>query len=175
MRMWCVVRGSWVVRRGCECRVRGCWASGIWAWAGAWAGQLKFLKSQISNGDARRSYLIWAMSEDRNTQCRPWGRFYSTFLRVRPPHTQNYMCLECIGASRYFLITQPPPFPFLRGHFHFFLYPPIPMAGLGNNLVQGFATSLRLHWEFLRLWTGFCVFGPAFSSPAHGLTSLAMD
>jgi hypothetical protein len=29
------------------------------------------------------------------------------------------------------------------------------MAGLGNNLVQGFSTGLPLHWEFLRLRTGF--------------------
>ena len=29
------------------------------------------------------------------------------------------------------------------------------MAGLGNNLVQVFSTGLPLHWEFLRLWTGF--------------------
>jgi hypothetical protein len=29
------------------------------------------------------------------------------------------------------------------------------MAGLGNNPVQVFWTGLPLHWEFLRLWTGF--------------------
>jgi hypothetical protein len=29
------------------------------------------------------------------------------------------------------------------------------MAGPGNNPVQVFATGLPLHWEFLRLWTGF--------------------
>jgi hypothetical protein len=29
------------------------------------------------------------------------------------------------------------------------------MAGLGNNPVQVFATLRDLHWEFLRLWTGF--------------------
>jgi hypothetical protein len=29
------------------------------------------------------------------------------------------------------------------------------MAGLGKNPVQGFATLPDLHWEFLRLWTGF--------------------
>jgi hypothetical protein len=29
------------------------------------------------------------------------------------------------------------------------------MAGLGNNPVQGFRTGRDLHWEFLRLWTGF--------------------
>jgi hypothetical protein len=29
------------------------------------------------------------------------------------------------------------------------------MAGLGNNPVQIFATLRDLHWEFLRLWTGF--------------------
>jgi hypothetical protein len=30
-----------------------------------------------------------------------------------------------------------------------------PMAGLGKNLVQVFATLRDLHWECLRLWTGF--------------------
>jgi hypothetical protein len=29
------------------------------------------------------------------------------------------------------------------------------MAGLGNNPVQGFRTLRDLHWEFLRLRTGF--------------------
>jgi hypothetical protein len=29
------------------------------------------------------------------------------------------------------------------------------MAGPGNNPVQVFATGRDLHWEFLRLWTGF--------------------
>jgi hypothetical protein len=29
------------------------------------------------------------------------------------------------------------------------------MAGLGDNPVQVFATVPDLHWEFLRLWTGF--------------------
>ena len=29
------------------------------------------------------------------------------------------------------------------------------MAGLGNNLVQVLSTLPDLHWEFLRLWTGF--------------------
>jgi hypothetical protein len=29
------------------------------------------------------------------------------------------------------------------------------MAGLGDNPVQGFRTLRDLHWEFLRLWTGF--------------------
>jgi hypothetical protein len=29
------------------------------------------------------------------------------------------------------------------------------MAGLGNNPVQFFSTGLPLHWEFLRLRTGF--------------------
>jgi hypothetical protein len=43
------------------------------------------------------------------------------------------------------------------------------MAGLGNNLVQVFGTGLPLHWEFLRLWTGFelpssCLTLPAYAS-----------
>jgi hypothetical protein len=29
------------------------------------------------------------------------------------------------------------------------------MAGPGNDPVQVYRTKLRLHWEFLRLWTGF--------------------
>jgi hypothetical protein len=29
------------------------------------------------------------------------------------------------------------------------------MAGLGDNPVQGFRTLRDLHWEFLRLLTGF--------------------
>jgi hypothetical protein len=29
------------------------------------------------------------------------------------------------------------------------------MAGLGNDPVQVYRTGLPLHWEFLRLWTGF--------------------
>jgi hypothetical protein len=29
------------------------------------------------------------------------------------------------------------------------------MAGLGKKPVQVFRTGLPLHWEFLRLWTGF--------------------
>jgi hypothetical protein len=29
------------------------------------------------------------------------------------------------------------------------------MAGLAINLVQVYRTGLPLHWEFLRLWTGF--------------------
>jgi hypothetical protein len=29
------------------------------------------------------------------------------------------------------------------------------MAGLGNNPIQVFWTLRDLHWEFLRLWTGF--------------------
>jgi hypothetical protein len=42
------------------------------------------------------------------------------------------------------------------------------MAGPGNNLVQVFATLPDLHWEFLRLWTGFEL------STAHGAPYLAM-
>jgi hypothetical protein len=43
------------------------------------------------------------------------------------------------------------------------------MAGLGNNLVQVYRTGLPLHWEFLRLWTGFelhssCVNLPGYAS-----------
>jgi hypothetical protein len=43
------------------------------------------------------------------------------------------------------------------------------MAGLGNNPVQVFATLPDLHWEFLRLWTGFelpssCITLPCYAS-----------
>jgi hypothetical protein len=33
--------------------------------------------------------------------------------------------------------------------------PNAPMAGPGNSLVQVLSTLPDLHWEFLRLWTGF--------------------
>jgi hypothetical protein len=42
------------------------------------------------------------------------------------------------------------------------------MAGLGKDPVQVFRTLRDLHWEFLRLWTGFEL------STAHGSISLAM-
>jgi hypothetical protein len=42
------------------------------------------------------------------------------------------------------------------------------MAGLGNNPVQGFSTKLRLHWEFLRLWTGFKLPSSWLTPPAYG-------
>jgi hypothetical protein len=43
------------------------------------------------------------------------------------------------------------------------------MAGLGNNPVQVFSTLRDLHWEFLRLWTGFdlsssCLVVPGYAS-----------
>jgi hypothetical protein len=41
------------------------------------------------------------------------------------------------------------------------------MAGLCKNLVQFFSTGRDLHWEFLRLWTGF-------ELPAHAPISLDM-
>ena len=44
------------------------------------------------------------------------------------------------------------------------------MAGLGKKPVQVFRTDLPLHWEFLRLWTGF-----ELSSSWIALPSLAMD
>jgi hypothetical protein len=42
------------------------------------------------------------------------------------------------------------------------------MAGLGNNLVQGFSTLRDLHWEFLRLWTGFELPSSWLTLPAYG-------
>jgi hypothetical protein len=43
------------------------------------------------------------------------------------------------------------------------------MAGLGNDPVQVFRTCRDLHWELLRLWTGFelpssCLTLPAYAS-----------
>jgi hypothetical protein len=44
------------------------------------------------------------------------------------------------------------------------------MAGLGNNLVQGFATGRANHWEFLRLWTGFELPSSWVDLPGYGYT-----
>jgi hypothetical protein len=43
------------------------------------------------------------------------------------------------------------------------------MAGLGNNPVQVFSTGLPLHWEFLRLWTGFELPSSWVDVPCYGL------
>jgi hypothetical protein len=40
-----------------------------------------------------------------------------------------------------------------RQYMH--IYPHPSMAGPAINPVQGFRTKRELHWEFLRLWTGF--------------------
>jgi hypothetical protein len=42
------------------------------------------------------------------------------------------------------------------------------VAGPGNNPVQGFATVPDLHWEFLRLWTGFELPSSWLTLPAYG-------
>jgi hypothetical protein len=42
------------------------------------------------------------------------------------------------------------------------------MAGLGKKLVQVFRTKLRLHWEFLRLWTGFELSSSWRALPCYG-------
>jgi hypothetical protein len=42
------------------------------------------------------------------------------------------------------------------------------MDGLGKNLVQVFATCRDLHWEFLRLWTGFELPSSWHTLPAYG-------
>jgi hypothetical protein len=42
------------------------------------------------------------------------------------------------------------------------------MAGLGKDLVQVFATGLPLHWELLRLWTGFELPSSWSALPAYG-------
>jgi hypothetical protein len=44
-----------------------------------------------------------------------------------------------------------------------------PMAGLGKNLVQVFATLRDLHWECLRLWTGFELPSSWTALPCYGL------
>jgi hypothetical protein len=43
------------------------------------------------------------------------------------------------------------------------------MAGLAINPVQGFRTGLLLHWEFLRLWTGFELSSSWLVLPGYGL------
>jgi hypothetical protein len=43
------------------------------------------------------------------------------------------------------------------------------MAGLGNNPVQVFSTCRDLHWEFLRLWTGFELPSSWVDLPCYGL------
>jgi hypothetical protein len=42
------------------------------------------------------------------------------------------------------------------------------MAGPGNNPVQGFRTKRELHWEFLRLWTGFELPSSWLNLPCYG-------
>jgi hypothetical protein len=42
------------------------------------------------------------------------------------------------------------------------------MAGPGNDPVQVFATLPDLHWEFLRLWTGFELPSSWLTLPAYG-------
>jgi hypothetical protein len=43
------------------------------------------------------------------------------------------------------------------------------MAGPGNNPVQVFATCRDLHWEFLRLWTGFELSSSSTALPCYRL------
>jgi hypothetical protein len=43
------------------------------------------------------------------------------------------------------------------------------MAGLGNNPVQVFRTCRDLHWDFLRLWTGFELSSSWIKVPCYGL------
>jgi hypothetical protein len=42
------------------------------------------------------------------------------------------------------------------------------IAGLGKKQVQGFRTLRDLHWEFLRLWTGFELPSSWRTLPAYG-------
>jgi hypothetical protein len=42
------------------------------------------------------------------------------------------------------------------------------MAGLAINPVQGFRTLRDLHWEFLRLWTGFELSSSWLNLPCYG-------
>jgi hypothetical protein len=43
------------------------------------------------------------------------------------------------------------------------------MAGLGDNPVQVFRTKQELHWEFLRLWTGFELSSSWSNLPCYGV------
>jgi hypothetical protein len=43
------------------------------------------------------------------------------------------------------------------------------MAGPGNDPVQVFATLPDLHWEFLRLWTGFELSSSWSNLPCYGV------
>jgi hypothetical protein len=43
------------------------------------------------------------------------------------------------------------------------------IAGLAINLVQVFRTGRDLHWEFLRLWTGFELPSSWFNLPCYGV------
>jgi hypothetical protein len=43
------------------------------------------------------------------------------------------------------------------------------MAGPGNDPVQVFRTKLRLHWDFLRLWTGFELPSSWSNLPCYGV------
>ena len=43
------------------------------------------------------------------------------------------------------------------------------MAGPGNNPVQVLSTGLPLHWEFLRLWTGFELPSSWSNLPCYGV------
>ena len=43
------------------------------------------------------------------------------------------------------------------------------MAGPGNDPVQVFSTLSDLHWEFLRLWTGFELPSSWTALPCYGL------
>jgi hypothetical protein len=43
------------------------------------------------------------------------------------------------------------------------------MAGPGNDPVQVFATLRDLHWEFLRLWTGFELPSSCLKAPCYAL------
>jgi hypothetical protein len=43
------------------------------------------------------------------------------------------------------------------------------MAGLGNDPVQVYRTLRDLHWEFLRLWTGFELPSSWVNLPCYGL------
>jgi hypothetical protein len=43
------------------------------------------------------------------------------------------------------------------------------MAGPGNNPVQILSTCRDLHWEFLRLWTGFELPSSCINLPCYAL------
>jgi hypothetical protein len=71
--------------------------------------------------------------------------------------------------SRWLARVQPPTPVLLLLLLLLLLLPAI--AGLAINLVQVFRTKCELHWEFLRLWTGFELSSSWRRLPCYGASS----